>query len=49
MLDKYIGGTELKAGEPIICDSDSIYIYSKKINIQRVGRLECRYRGEKYF
>lgn len=49
MLDKYIGGTELKAGDPIICDSDSIYTYSKKINIQRVGRLECRYRGEKYF
>ncbi|MCI9435385.1 MAG: hypothetical protein HFI86_09005 [Bacilli bacterium] len=49
MLDKYIEGTELKAGDPIICDSDSIYIYSKKINIQRVGRLECRYRGEKYF
>ncbi len=47
MLDEYVGNAELKAGEPIICDADLIYTYSKKINVQRVAEFELKYRNEK--
>lgn len=47
MLDEYVKDTELKAGEPVICDADLIYAYSKKMNIQRVANLELKYRNEK--
>lgn len=47
MLDEYVEDTELKAGEPVICDADLIYTYSKKMNIQRVANLELKYRNEK--
>ncbi len=47
MLDEYVEDTELKAGDPVICDADLIYTYSKKMNIQRVAKFELKYRDEK--